>query len=87
MYQKYKTNITKSQFYILMTLLALLTAVLLIWVLIPFGYGIKQTDEIKKLSKEEISELAKNISIKTLVSYFAHIYNYLFYDLYPFIEK
>lgn len=59
MYQKYKTNITKSQFYILMTLLALLTAVLLIWVLIPFGYGIKQTDEIKKLSKEEISELAK----------------------------
>ncbi|WP_416322153.1 hypothetical protein O7983_000209 [Mycoplasmopsis felis] len=82
MYQKYKTNITKSQFYILMTLLALLTAVLLIWVLIPFGYGIKQTDEIKKLSKEEISELAKNISIKTLVSYFANTFIIIFFMIY-----
>ncbi|MGZ9755737.1 hypothetical protein ACXYRR_02265 [Mycoplasma sp. 246B] len=83
-YTKYKINIEKKQFYILLILLALLTAVLLIWVLIPFGYGINTESvpiEIRS-DADKLSEFAKNHAIATLVAYIANTLVLVFFLIY-----
>lgn len=82
MYPKYKTHILKKQFYALVLLLALLTASLLIWVLIPFGLGIKQTEQTKLLSPEKISQLGSQLATKTLISYLANNLVIIFFLVY-----
>ncbi|TDV24218.1 hypothetical protein BCF59_0169 [Mycoplasmopsis mustelae] len=83
-YQKYKTEIFKNQFYILLVQVALLTAVLLVWVLIPFGYGINRDSlpsDIRN-NPDKISEYAKKLSISTLISYLANTFVLVFFLIY-----
>ncbi|ADM21666.1 hypothetical protein [Mesomycoplasma hyorhinis] len=82
MYPKYKTYIFKSQFYILISLLALLALALVIWVLIPFGYGIKQSELTKNLTQEQISTLAISLATKTLIAYLANNFVLIFFLIY-----
>ncbi|QKT05683.1 hypothetical protein [Mycoplasma sp. OR1901] len=90
MYQKYKTNINKQQFYIFISLIALLSVALLIWVLIPFGYGINE-EFVKKIesknNEEEISKLVSQLAMKTIISYIANSFVIVFFLVYILLLK
>lgn len=82
---KYKSNISKTHFYILLTQIALLTAALFVWLLIPFGLGINTSNYqkiTKDLTNEQISELGQQIAMRTLISYLANTFIILFFLVY-----
>ncbi|WP_223213440.1 hypothetical protein [Mycoplasmopsis bovirhinis] len=85
---KYKSNISKTHFYILLTQIALLTAALFVWLLIPFGLGINTSNYqkiTKDLTNEQISQLGQQIAMRTLISYLANtFYNFILSSLLSF---
>ncbi|RIV16374.1 hypothetical protein [Mycoplasmopsis gallopavonis] len=84
-YQKYKTHISKNQFYILISLLALMTLLLLIWVLIPFTIGVSEqylkANGINPNNIKENQEV-QNLEKLTLLSYIANTLVVLFFLVY-----
>lgn len=79
---KYKSNINKISFYTLLVQIALLTAVLFVWLLIPFGMGIsaEQYQHLTRdLTDEQISDLGQQIAMRSLMSYLANTFVILFF--------
>lgn len=87
---KYKSHINKNNFYIILTQVALLTVALLVWLLIPFGMGIK-TSEYEKithgLSEEEVAQLGQQVATKTLISYLSNTLVIVFYMFYAVLLR
>ncbi|WAM03115.1 hypothetical protein ONA22_04990 [Mycoplasmopsis cynos] len=86
---KYKENISKTSFYIYLQI-ALLTLALFVWIMIPFGLGIRSEEFLKitkNLSNEQINKLGYEITTKTVLSYIANTLVILFFVGYLLILR
>ncbi|VEU71135.1 hypothetical protein [Mycoplasmopsis glycophila] len=87
-YRKFKTNINKIDFYVLVSLLAALMFTLTIWVIIPFTLGVNEeylkANGIDPNSINKENNEATSLTSLTLLSYIANAFVILFFLAYLF---
>ncbi|MDO6829778.1 hypothetical protein [Mesomycoplasma ovipneumoniae] len=82
---KFKINIPKAHFYLLISLSAFLSVALIAWILIPFVFG-THLDQISKTDQENQREiLASNLAAGKLSAYIGTNLFVIFFGIYLFL--